>query len=314
MDKKVFKVLIIGAGKIGAFFDAPNSEEVLTFAHGFYGNNSFELKGFYDVNYDCACEAAKLWNCNAYNSLDEAMRDVDIVCCCVPDKYHFDILMEISKYPVELVVTEKPLVENVEQAKIIEDKYRKKTVALNYSRRYLREFRELKEQIKEYGEFVKGVGYYGKGLLHNGSHMIDILSFLIGDVTDIGKKRFDIEDFFEDDKSVDVSFKLKKGIFNMIAIDCRVATIFEIELFFEKARVRILNGGTKIETYLIKESESFKGYYNYVYDREEIIDYSYAMKGLVNNIESYMNYGGELFCTIEDGINVLRICDEIRGN
>lgn len=96
------------------------------------------------------------------------------------------------------------------------------------------------------------MGYYGKGALHNGSHMIDILRFLLGEIGNpcaFGREIFDFEkeefDFEKEDSSKNLSLEIRNGNFYMMAIDSRAVTIFELELFFEKARVRILGGGEK---------------------------------------------------------------------
>ena len=49
MDKS-FNVLIIGAGNIGALYDTPDMDKVLTHAHAFSIINGFKLLGFVDLD------------------------------------------------------------------------------------------------------------------------------------------------------------------------------------------------------------------------------------------------------------------------
>ena len=310
------KILIIGAGNIAALFDNPTSSKILTHAHAFKENKNFTLKGFYDIDYSRAKIAAQRWGCEAFSNLEDAMESVDIVCICVPDKYHAKILEEVSKYTVKLVVAEKPLAKSLDEAKRIKQLYDKKKIPLllNYSRRYLVEYQILKKDISKYGAFCKGTGYYGKGLQHNGSHMIDILSYLVGEVMGIERASHDISDFEEDDLSYDVTLRIKNGFFNMTAIDSRVATIFELDLFFEKARVRIIDGGNVIETYRVEGSKEYNGYFNYTLLERKNVEYSNALLGLVDNVKSYLENEEELVCTMDDGVKVLDICSRIRGD
>lgn len=311
----MFNLLIIGAGNIAALFDTPQSNKILTHAHAFSINDDFILKGFYDSDYKKAVTASEIWNCKAFKKLDDAMKDIDVVCCCVPDEYHFSILKKISDYPVKLVVAEKPLAKTIKEAEYIQKLYKEKNISIevNYSRRFIKEFQALKRKIKDYGKFIKGTGYYGKGIMHNGSHMIDLLTYFLGDVSKFEKSDRIIRDFTENDPSCDVSLYISSGIFNMMAIDCRIVTVFELDLFFEKARIRILDGGNLIEIYKIRESKEYKGYYNYVLSEKLPVDYSGAMQGLVSNIKGFLDGDDELLCTLVDGKGVMETCLAIGG-
>lgn len=309
---KKFNVLIIGAGRISAFFDDMNSEKVLTHAHAFSLNNNFVLQGFYDIDYECAKRAAKRWKCKAYSNFKNAMDGIDVVCCCVPDEFHYEILVQVSDYPVKIVIAEKPLAQTLEQALKIK-KIFPNNLVLNFSRRFVYEFQNLKKKLLSYGRFVKGIGYYGKGVNHNGSHMVDLLRFLFGEISEIEYSMHGISDF-EADISCDVVLKIKDGFFSMIAIDSRIATVFEMDLFFEKARIRILNGGENIEIYMVEESKEYKGYYNYKIFEKQNVDYSNALIGLVTNVQNYLQFKEPILCTIDDGLEAIHICKIIEGS
>ena len=310
---KKYKVLIIGAGNIGAMFDNPESEEILTHAHGFLKSPYFQLKGFYDVDEKKAQEAAKRWNTESFSDLETALKETDVVCCCVPDEFHYDMLKQIAEYPVKLVITEKPLTKTLNEAEEVQKLYQNIPCMVNYSRRFLKEFWELKEKISGYGHFLKGNGYYGKGILHNGSHMIDFLGYLFDGIDSYENPENAICDFYADDSSCDVKLKIGNGVFRMNSIDCSAATIFELDLFFEKARVRILDGGVKIETYFVKESPTYVGYYNYILEEVKEVDYSNAILGLVENAANFLEGKEELKSSIDSAKRVLELCLSIQG-
>ncbi len=309
----MYKVVIIGAGRIASGFDYPDSTEILTHAHACCHSSAFCLKGFYDSDYARAREAAKKWGCHAYQTLDDALREAEVVICCVPDAFHGQMLAAIAEYSPRLVIAEKPLAVSVAEGEEIQRIYSGKLpLLLNYSRRFLPEFHSLREQIGQYGKFLKGVGYYGKGVLHNGSHMIDFLRFLFG-----GAQRQEvfpggIPDF-AGDLSKDLVLNVQGAPFYMLAIDSRAVTIFELELFFERARVRILDGGTMIEVYETRASSTYQGYENYALASRRNVNYSQAMAGLLDNAQKFLDSKDALACTLEDGLHVLRLCMEIRG-
>lgn len=311
----MYKVVILGAGNIAAKFDSPYKKEVLTHAHAFVKNDAFELLGFYDNDYERAKEAVKIWGGQAYRDLESALRDAEIVSCCVPDSIHGDMLKKVATFNPRLVIAEKPLAISLKEADEIKQIYENRIpLLINYSRRFLPEFQELRQKINEYGAFVRGVGYYGKGILHNGSHMIDLLNFLFGHVKDAMVLPYRNVDFNKEDSSNEAIFEIQNNPFHMIAVDCRIATIFELDLFFEKARIRILDGGNVIEKYIIKESNIYEGYRNYHLSEVKNVNYSGAMEGLVRNAQEFLDTKAELLCGLTDGISVLRTCVHIRGD
>lgn len=310
----MYRAVIIGAGNIAAGFDSPESEKILTHAHALLKHPDFELLGFYDTDEKKALGAAERWGGRAYADIESAVKNADVVCCCVPDRFHREILRKIAQFQPKIVIAEKPLTATYQEAKEIQDLYEGKIpLVVNYSRRFLKEFQFLKSEINSYGKFLKGVGYYGKGILHNGSHMIDILRFLLGEVEETKILGTPIFDFEFCDPSCDVLLKIQRKNFYMMAIDCRAVTIFEMELFFTRARVRIINGGEKIEIYRVEASDNYTGYENYLLQEERVVDYSQAMMRLMENVSGFLKQEQQLNCTLKDGLDVLKICMTIRG-
>ncbi|MCI8449491.1 MAG: Gfo/Idh/MocA family oxidoreductase [Eubacterium sp.] len=308
----MYRAVIIGAGKIGAEFDTPSSDKILTHAHAFLEHEEMILAGFYDVDYAKAVHAAEIWGGQAFREISEALCGADVVSCCVPDQFHGKVLKEIAAYKPKLVITEKPVAVSADQAEEIRQIYQGKIPCMvNYSRRYIREFDDLRRRIRQYGRFLKGAGYYGKGILHNGSHMIDLMQYLLGNVEILERTEGWIPDL-EGDPSVDVTMQIAQGVFSMLAVDSRIVTVFELDLFFEKARIRILEGGKKIAYYEIKESAVYQHYYNYNLVQTVSVSDSAAMQGLAENAVLFLKNGEEMKCTLEDGITVLQTCMQIQ--
>ena len=82
-----YNVLIIGAGNIGALYDSPGSNHILTHAHAFSKTPGFSLIGFFDTDFEKAHHAAQRWNTQVFKTLEEvfASYTIDIVSMCVPD-------------------------------------------------------------------------------------------------------------------------------------------------------------------------------------------------------------------------------------
>lgn len=265
MPKK-FNALIIGAGKIGAFFDSPKDKNILTHAHAYCKHPGFKIVGFFDSDYKRAEKASEIWGGRAFKDLEEAFgySKIDIVSVCVPDDFHFSVLKELKKYEILGGIIEKPLTTSLKDSRvIIRDKFFKNRLFLvNYMRRFLPEFQRVRKKIVsgKYGRFLSGTINYGKGLLHNGSHLVDLLDyfgFSIEDsiVTD------DLNDFYSEDHSYSAILHIgKRSKINLNAFPASNYRIFEMDLIFEKGRVKILEDGSKIEEYEIVNDQVFKGY------------------------------------------------------
>lgn len=268
MKNRILNVVIIGAGNIGAFYDTPKSKNILTHAHAFSVHKGFNLIGFVDTDLKKAKQAANLWSVKYFSNIDEAFNsnNIDIVCNTTPDEIHYQILKKILDKKVSFIFTEKPLTKKIKEAQeIIKiSKAKKITVMVNYRRRFVPEIINLEKDIKAglYGKFLTGTGYYGKGILHNGSHLVDMLRFLVDEI--VGSQVISkIIDYKKEDPSLSAILKFRnKQNFFLECVDSKIYTVFEIDLLFSKARLRIINSGDEIEKQVIVNDNKFKNYHN----------------------------------------------------
>lgn len=313
-----YNVLIVGAGNIGAFFDTSESEEILTHAHAFTNHGEFNLIGFFDTDIKKAQKAAELWGCKAFGNIDDCFNSesIDIVSIATPDECHYSILKEISKLPLKIVFVEKPITKTISEAKEIIQIFKDSNIDIivNYSRRFVPEFDKIKNDIASgnYGEYLTGTGYYGKGIIHNGSHLIDLLRYLIGEIDTI-KPIDNISDFRSDDKSISAVLTFENNMpFFVQIVDCRKYTIFEVDLLFEKKRIKICNSGLKIEEYNVQKDKVFKDYKNIVKEVDTDTSLHNALYNAVENIYKHMTEGQNLKCNIEDGFKTLQTSIKIK--
>lgn len=291
----MYNSLIIGAGAIAGGYDEPGEQCILTHAHGYAENPHINLLGLYDINYENAKKMADKWSTKTFKSLDE-VQNADIISICTPDIFHLSSIEKVLMLNPKVIFLEKPIAENFYNAKEIIKISENLPIQVNFSRRFVKEFQQLANDIKHgiYGSYISGTGYYGKGFVHNGSHMLDLLNLLIGKIDKV-KTVSSVNDFYENDftKSVVLDFE-NGGKFFMQGVDCRNYTIFELELFFEKARIRIVNSGFDIEIYSVKESKKFKGYKNLDLSENIHTELDFAMKNAVSNIVDYLDNKADL--------------------
>lgn len=313
-----YNVLIIGAGRIGAFFDSPLDEKVLTHAHAFYNLEATNIVGFVDLNFDNARKASERWGGKPYCKIKEAFNEnqIDIVCIAVPDELHFSFLKELSEYNLKFIFTEKPLTKSITESIEILDLYKDKKLGfgVNYTRRFVREFHEIKRKYEggHYGRLLSGTQYYGKGIVHNGSHAVDLLRFLFGEIVKY-KSNYGMNDFYEDDPSIGgVLYFDETATITLIPVDCRHYTVFETELFFEKKRIRFVESGFKIEEYDVVESDVFQGYKSLSKPFSYETTFSDALYYAAQNIVNFIENEEPMLCTLEDAYVAQKICNELK--
>lgn len=318
-NEPFYNVVIIGAGQIGAFYDRPGDENILSHAHAFSQHPHFRLLGFVDQDKKKTDQAVAVWGGQAFASMEEALaqEQVDVLCLAVPDEWHYEYLRKLAASQVRIVLAEKPLTQTWSQAIDIKNLFSANSapaIEVNYTRRFVPEFMELSQQIQQnkLGKFLCGTGYYGKGLVHNGSHLIDLLRFLLGEINQV-KFLAQEHDYYGDDPSISGQIGFANGGQVVLqVVDCRPYSVFELELFFEKKRLRILDAGFIIEELDVQEDPVFPGYRRLESVSIRTTSLGQAMYFAAENIYEYLVANRPLRCTLEDGFRVLEVCQRLR--
>lgn len=186
-----YKVLIVGLGNIAVGYDLSNKNRdcVKTHANAFNMHESFTLLG----GVDCDDKACKLFEDNyhvpSYNNLNDALINTnpDLIVVSTPTSFHLEnIKIIVMHNSVKVILCEKPLSYDIEEAKEIVNLCKDKGVEIyvNYIRRADSAVIKLKEYFdtEKISKPIKGVVWYSKGLIHNGSHFIDLFKFWFGSI------------------------------------------------------------------------------------------------------------------------------------
>jgi len=184
---KKYNVLIIGAGNQGALADAPgsgNEYKYISFAHAFRDHDKTNTIIFLDKSFKKAKCAADVWEASWTN---KPISDLyvqktfyySIAVISTPDDTHYEILKQLAEYQLKLVICEKPLTTDLQQAREIVELYKAKGIPLmiDYTRRYIPELQEL----KQHGKPTLATCDFNRGWLHSASHAIDFFNMLEAD-------------------------------------------------------------------------------------------------------------------------------------
>ena len=313
-------VLIVGAGRIGAFYDKPGQEQILSHAHAFSSHPDFELAGFVDPNLEAGERAAILWGGQAFPDLASAFAhrgSIDVVVVAVPDELHALTLDQLAESTVRLIFAEKPFTQSESQAQAVVDRLSQRglPIVVNYSRRFVPQFAEMKQRISsEFGRLLRGTAYYGKGSLHNGSHLINLLLFLFGDIKVCRSLDRPLLDWSSADPTGSALLQTSDGgTIGVWAVDSQLLTIFELDLLFENARVRMTNSGQTLEIQIVVADPLFAGYRILGPSESFATELFQSLKYARQNILDILNGTASSLSPVEDALRTHRLCSELRG-
>lgn len=251
----MYNLLLAGCGNIGALYDFEN-DQVLTHAKAFTFHPEFKLTVF-DVDFKLAQKVAKKYNAECIESFNDLRPGYfDCFNICTPTQTHFELLKMGFDQHVKLIVCEKPVSNNKNELNDLSDLYDKSEskVLVNYFRRFLPEFIQLKEKITTLlaAEEITSIAVrYQKGFMNNCSHALDLIQFLTGKEIQFQDTIATnlVFDIFETDPTLSLQAKWGNAFVSILGLANVKFSHFEIDLYFEYHKIIIKDAGNSIEIY-----------------------------------------------------------------
>ena len=319
----VHKVLIVGCGNIAGRLDelrqSDSTTPPLSHAGAYSQNRRFLITGCVDPDRKRRSEFQKYWNVeNGYDTLAEVSQQgskFDVVSVCSPTSFHLEHLKLVLALSPALVFCEKPIGDDFAEARNLEESYSYKKIPLliNYSRRFDESVNRLKHEVETgiYGDLRSVSGYYNKGLLNNGSHFLDLLRFLLGDLT-VDYTGRPVVDFKESDPTVPLVLLASDGTpISLSTGNANDFSLAELTFVFSKAQVTMMDGGLKWSYRHVEKSELYSGYQVLQAPRFETGMLLHSLENAVANIDDVLAGRKRPLCSGKDGLEVLGLCAEI---
>jgi predicted dehydrogenase len=246
---------IVGLGRIGSLLeDDLLREKPATHAGAIVSNPNCRMVSACDIDEERCRRFSKKWDCPDVFSDFSSMLSFtipDILCIATPPQTHQDLICTAVQYGVPLIICEKPLTENIDEAEeIIKRVSRSVSILMvNHERRYSLDYLHLKKIIekKTYGDLfsLNCKLYMGKGrsvaemLWEDGTHMIDVIRFLTGREMTSFQVTGDL--FKKNGESIIVL--ILGPVYAVIDAACnRDHLVFELDVSFTRGMVKIGNG------------------------------------------------------------------------
>lgn len=315
----VHKVLIIGCGNIAGRLDETELNESsppLTHIKAYKQNRHFLISGCVDPDVIRRTQFQEYWAVeNSYATVIDAFQndaEIDVVSVCSPTESHLEHLEQLLEFSPRLVFSEKPIGNDVDKATDLLRRYSAKNIPLivNYSRRFDESLAKLKSDFDagRYGVLRSVSGFYNKGVVNNGSHLLDLLMYLFGDLTIdyIGRP---IVDFKASDPTIPLVLSTRGNIqISLCAGSAEDFSLAELSFVFSKAQITMMDGGLNWSHREVAESQLFSGYRVLQAPRFKPGMYLHSLKNAVANVHDVLTGRQAALCTGEDGLKVLKLC------
>lgn len=314
---------IIGCGRIaGGFENLPGVVFPSTHAGAYQKNPNTKLICVADNNSIKLKKFVKNWKIeNSYTDYKQMLLNIklDLISVCTHDDSHFQIVVDIINAGTKNIFCEKPLAKN--SAEIVEmlSYCRKKNVNLfvNHTRRWNDIYIYTKKFITQgsLGSIISLTGRYTSGLRVIGSHMIDIMRYLVGEIIFIKgiKENYQIheplvysDNFDLNDPSYSAIMQFEDGIIGFLDGSSRKKyLVFEIEIQFENGKLILSKNGEKLKIWAYKNTKLTK-------IKIESLNIRPMMENAMEHIVDVMSSNSHNnICNGEDGLKVIELIETI---
>jgi predicted dehydrogenase len=314
-----YTVAIIGLGRIGLGYDLSSGpEEILSHSKAFLLHPGFQLVGGADLDAADRSAFEQFTAVKAWSSVADMLAQLkpQVVAVASPTGSHLAMVELAVAHAPLAILCEKPLAATMKEGQRIADLCREAGVLLgvNYIRRFDPALQAMGRELRAglLGEVYKGTLWYSKGLLHNGSHYLDLLLDWLGPV-----EKLDILDTGPVQTLAgpepDVAFRFASGcrLYALAAREERYSLI-DLDLVGTAGRLRYANLGATLERWSTQEDPMFPGYtiLGQIADMPQP-DLGRYQWHVAEALFQAIAHGIALPSTAANGLSVLSLCEDV---
>lgn len=344
MKRKIFTAAVIGTGRIGFSLGFDRKREQPA-SHTMALNSNRRIR----LIAGCDKDSSRLekWRkanrkCRLYSESSQlfACEKPDIVVVSVNEDSHLETCLEAIRSKPRLVILEKPVALNFEEGKKI--RFASESlgvpVMVNHERRFSEDYRFAKNHLDSVGKIMtlnarldSGLRVYapenekdgGYSLLHDGTHLVDIVRFLLGQ-ENVSGKDFEvihtprITSLVYDEENPEILRNLSVNFESEVCPDVNLSFSgrskyfgFEVDIIGTEGRIKIGNG--IFEFLRAEESRLYSGFYSLSRNRKiRRFKKTRYFSNMVQNAVDFLDGKTPLFSGLCDGLADLKIIGEIK--
>ena len=337
MGKNIYTAALVGTGRIGFSlgFDKKR-EQPASHTMALLDNKRVKIVAGADTNK----ENLEMWKkfvktAKAFDSSDEmynyfkAHNVPDIIVVAVNEDSHFEECIKAIKARPRLIILEKPVALNSEEAEKIRLIAEENNVPImvNHERRFAADYNMAKNYMSQIGtlqsvrgELYSGLRIYAKefeadggySLLHDGTHLVDIIRFLLDE--DLPEPV--VTGIFKDEKNVVRNFSAHYSTKNCPDVSIYMSGrsrffSFGLDILGTEGRICLGNGYAKF--YKRKESKLYTGFYSLSRDHSVHVPRKTGyFSNMIQNAIDFLDGKEKLKSPLTEAISDLRALENIK--
>ncbi|MDD5299054.1 MAG: Gfo/Idh/MocA family oxidoreductase [Gallionella sp.] len=321
-----YKTALIGFGRIAAgYADDPSTARCYSYAtHAqvLRDHPAFDWLAVVDPSAEARAAASSRWGVPVtVPSLDELPNAaaIEVVVIATPPEARAGLLDRLPS--LRAVLVEKPLGVDLAAATAFVEECNKRGIAgaVNFPRRYDPELMLLANGglVESIGRPQVVFGTYGNGLRNNGSHLIDLVSMLLGPVVD-AHPVLEGRCFAEGPIAGDSNFP-----FNIILQNDLVAAIqplafsayreVSLDIWGERGRMQFLHESLTLLNTPVADNRQLAGARELLYEAstQRSSGLGRALYLAYDNLAAVLRGDANLLCPLENGLSTMRIVENL---
>lgn len=310
---------VIGCGRIGADASLDSASRLNCHAQGASDSSKLELAALCDTDLQRLKRAGERWGVRAlYTDPMEMIQNqkLEVVSLCTPTATHAPIFKQLlGVSSLKGILLEKPAAAGPEEAALMLEWARRSslTVSVNYGRRFCPAYRNAFEQIRQgsIGSLVYVHAIYTKGIYNNGTHMLDLLHWALGEPNDL----LPVEEVLSDeDPTLSFRWNAPQGVNAWVqGIDHRLYNVFEIDFLGTKGRLRFVDQGHRLERYGVAEVASTYGFRQFdAQPQIEETNFKESVRFALEDLVSSIQDSREPACSLEHAGQLIQLASQLK--
>jgi predicted dehydrogenase len=319
---RCFPAAVVGLGNIGLGYDLGSNDaaRVATHARAFAHHPGYRLVAGIDPDPAARALFEQHYQAPAFADIGAILAagvQPEVWSIAAPTLLHSQVFFDVIALRPVAILCEKPLAACVAEAEAMVTAATECgcALAVNYMRRFEPGVLSLRRLLADgaLGEIYKGCAWYSKGLLNNGSHVIDLLAFLLGDAGEVQVLESG-RTWAGHDPEPDVRLAFGAARIVLLAAREECFSQFAIELVGTGGTVRYADGGHRIEVRRALSDPALPGYRMLAGETEalptELKRYQWHA---VDALHRHLSDGAPLNSSGDTALATLRTVDRIRS-
>jgi predicted dehydrogenase len=309
------RVGIIGLGRIGHAFGASPQDDPLSHSEAFARCPEAAVAWAIDPDpVQRASMQRRIPGATVYANVPQAeVPATDVVCICSPTSAHAEGIELALQAGARVIVCEKPIASTAVASQALVDRCRAAgcVMIVNYFRRFSPLLGHLRRAAVE-GVLVgpvRGVIRYDGGLVHNGTHWIDLCRAMFGDVRWARALPVAEDDGADRPRTVELSFDAGRTVL-LAAVSGFPYSVAEADFIGGNGGMRFVDSGAILSTFGVVDSPIWAGYRKpgpqQVVTTEGLRG---SMLALAAHAVALARDGGDPICSGADGVAALRAAE-----